>query len=192
IATSSEVRIVSSETETVTMIATSASWAEKAGSVWVTGCILNWFAGKLLTMAGRFNRRRTLRHTGCRSFGICCHALSARSRDELQSLAFRGSAPRAEAVREGAARKGPCAVRDRLWPVGAAAYRHVRRGAAHDDDPPRIRDHQRHPDQAHLLFRRPRRDAQGSRQRAAAGDAEGQPATAADICPRSVRAVREL
>src|SRR4028119_2290864 len=35
----------------------------------------------------------------------------------------------------GGARQGPCAVRDRLRPVGAAAYGHLRGGAADDHDP---------------------------------------------------------
>lgn len=48
-------------------------------------------------------------------------------------------------------RKGLCPVRDGLWPLGPAPYRHLRRGRAHDDDPPRLSGDQRHPDAADLF-----------------------------------------
>jgi lysyl-tRNA synthetase class 1 len=70
-------------------------------------------------------------------------------------------------------------------PVGPAAYRHLWRGGAHHDDPPRVRGDQRHSDAADLFFRRCGRDAQGARERAAAGDAAPAHAKAADLGARS-------
>ena len=57
----------------------------------------------------------------------------------VEGLAVRGGAAAGRALRDGAAGEGPRAVRDRLRAERAAAYRHLRRGGADDDDPPRVR-----------------------------------------------------
>ena len=114
--------------------------------------------------------------------------------DEMRAAAQASKAwPFEEARRllaryaDGAAGEGPRAVRDRLRPLGAAAYRHLRRGGAHHDGPPRLRGDLGHPDAADLLLRRHGRDAQGPRQRAEPGDAARAPAAAADRGARPVR-----
>ena len=66
-------------------------------------------------------------------------------------------------------------------PSGSAAYRHLWRGGAHDDDPPGVRGDLGHSDAADLFFRRCGRHAQGARERAAAGDAAPAHAEAADL-----------
>ena len=108
-----------------------------------------------------------------------------------QGLALRGGPRAAEAGRERAA-QGPRAVRDGLRPLGAAAYRHLRRGAADDHDPARLRGDLGHPHAAGGVLGRPRRDAEGPRQRAQPGDAAPAPAAAADHGARPVRDAREL
>ena len=90
------------------------------------------------------------------------------------------------------AAQGPRAVRDRLRAVGAAAHGHLRRGAAHDHGPPRLRGDLGHPDAARRVLGRPRRDAEGPRQRAQRRDAAAAPAAAADQRAGPVRDAREL
>src|SRR3546814_3000541 len=57
--------------------------------------------------------------------------VSRRSRP-FQSLAVRGGAQAAEPVQGRDARQGPCAVRNRLWTVRAAAHRPLRRGRSEE------------------------------------------------------------
>ena len=78
--------------------------------------------------------------------------------------------------------KGRGAVRDRLRPVGPAAYRHLRRGRAHHHGAPRLSRADRGQDQdaAARVFRRHGRPAQGAGQRAEQGDADVASRQAAD------------
>ena len=83
------------------------------------------------------------------------------------------------------------AVRDRLWPLGPAAYRHLRRSRAHHHGAPCVPGADRRQDQdpAARLLRRHGRPAQGSRQRAEQGHVARPSRQAADrACPtRSAR-----
>ena len=80
---------------------------------------------------------------------------------------------RLEKAKGGASKAGD--LRDRLRPVRAAAYRHLRRGGAHGHDPARLRGADRGPrrDPAGVLLRRHGRPAEGARQRAQPGHAAG-------------------
>ena len=85
-------------------------------------------------------------------------------------------------------------LRDRLRAVGAAAYRHVRRGRAHHHGAPRLprADRGQDRDPADLLLRRHGRLAQGARQRPQQGDAGRASRQAADAGARPVRRPSEL
>ena len=119
-------------------------------------------------------------------------AFARRGRRRIGRLALRGGAQARRAHRAHGPEGSP--VRDRLRPLGPAAYRHVRRSRAHDHGAPRLRDADRRQDQdaAARLLRRHGRAAQGARQRAQQGDADAASRQAADADPRSVRQVREL
>ena len=107
-------------------------------------------------------------------------ALAARARRELERLAVRGGEEDRRAAEEEAEGRGD--LRDRLWPLGPAAYRHVRRGRAHHHGAPRVpRAHRRQgEDAADRLLRRHGRPAQGAGQRAEQGHAGGASRQAAD------------
>ena len=83
---------------------------------------------------------------------------------------------------------GGRAVRDGLRPVRPAAYRHVRRGGAHDHGAARLprADRRQGPDAAAVLLRRHGRLAQGAGQRAQQGDAARLSRQAADARARPV------
>ena len=85
--------------------------------------------------------------------------------------------------------EGRGAVRDRLRPVGPAAYRHLRRGRAHHHGAPRLSRADRGQDQdaAAGVLRRHGRPAQGAGQRAEQGDAGAASRQAADAGAGSVR-----
>ncbi len=116
----------------------------------------------------------------------------SRRRAGFPRLAVRGGAQAGCALPGCAARQGPRPVRDRLRPLGPAAYRHLRRGRAHDHGAPRLRNDLRHSDAPDRLLGRHGRHAQGAGQRARPGDAARAPAKAADQRARPVRRVREL
>ena len=85
-------------------------------------------------------------------------------------------------------------LRDRLRPVRLAAYRHVRRGRAHDHGAPCLpRAHRgQDPDAADLLLRRHGRLAQGAGQRPKSRDAGRASWAPADPSARPVRRPSEL
>ena len=100
-----------------------------------------------------------------------------------QVLAVRGGAQADQAAGELAGRRRQgCAVRDGVWALRIAAYRHVRRGGAHDDGAARLRgaDRGSPQDAAAVLLRRHGRDAQDSGERAGSRGAGAVPAQAAD------------
>ena len=101
-------------------------------------------------------------------------------------MAVRGGEEDRRAAEEEAEGRGD--LRDRLRPLGPAAYRHVRRGRAHHDGAPRVpRAHRRQDqDAADRVLRRHGRPAQGAGQRAEQGDAGGASRQAADPGARSV------
>ena len=113
---------------------------------------------------------------------------------DFQGLAVRGGAQAARSAGPTANPGGaPDRVRDRLWPVGAAAHRHLQRGAAHDHGAPcAFHALSRPADAADRVQRRHGRPAQGARQRAQPGDAGRASRQAADAHPRSVRHARKL
>ena len=88
-------------------------------------------------------------------------------------VAVRRSPQAGRPYRRQSAGQGIRAVRDRLRPVGPAAYRHLRRGRAHHHGAPGLPAPERHAGAAVLLLRRHGRAAQGARQRAEQGDAGG-------------------
>ena len=107
-----------------------------------------------------------------------------RRRPDRARLAVRGSAQTRRAAREDRQERG--AVRDRLRPLGPAAYRHLRRSGAHHHGAHRLppADPRRDPDAAHLLFRRHGRDAEDPGQRAEQGVPRAASPEAADRrCP---------
>ena len=116
----------------------------------------------------------------------------ARNRRAIERLAVRGGAQDRRAAEEEAEGRGD--FRDRLRPVGPAAYRHLRRGRAHHHGAPRLpRAHRRQDqDAADRLLRRHGRPAQGAGQRAEQGDAGAASRQAADQGARSVRHASEL
>ena len=111
--------------------------------------------------------------------------------DAAEGMAVRGSGQgRRAAARVGA---GASPVRDRVRPVRAAAYRHLRRGRAHDLGAERLHAADRRPAVAPArLQRRHGRAAQGAGQRAEPGHAGGAPGQAAHRHPRPVRHACEL
>ena len=111
---------------------------------------------------------------------------SACARRTIQRLAVRAGESDCRAAEEKP--KGRGAVRDRLRSVGAAAYRHLRRGRAHHHGAPCLSRADRGQDQdpAAGVFRRHGRAAQGAGQRPQQGDAGGASRQAADARAGSV------
>ena len=118
--------------------------------------------------------------------------LAARACRNLERLAVRGGAQDRRAAEEKAEGRGD--LRDRLRPLGPAAYRHLRRGRAHHHGAPRLprADRRQDQDPADRLLRRHGRPAQGAGQRAEQGDAGAASRQAADPGARSVRHASEL
>ncbi len=107
-------------------------------------------------------------------------------------LAFRGSAQARRARAADGAETG--AVRDRLRTLGPAAYRHVRRGLAHDDGAACLSraDGRPHSDAPGGLLRRHGRAAQGARQHRQQGCADPASGQAVDPGARPFRHPSEL
>ncbi len=112
---------------------------------------------------------------------------SARARRTIQRLAIRAGEADCRAAEEKAEGRG--AVRDRLWSVRPAAYRHLRRSRAHHHGAPCVSRAHRGQDQdpADRVLRRHGRAAQGAGQRAEQGNAGTASRQAADPGARSVR-----
>ncbi len=117
---------------------------------------------------------------------------SARARRTIQRLAVRAGEGDCRAAEEETEGRG--AVRDRLRSLGAAAYRHVRRGRAHHHGAPCVSRADRGQDQdpAARVLRRHGWPAQGAGQRAQQGDAGKAPRQAPDHGAGSVRHPSEL
>ena len=102
------------------------------------------------------------------------------ARRTIQRLAVRAGQGHCRAAEEKPEGRG--AVRNRLRPVGPAAYRHFRRGRPHHHGAPRVSRADRGQDQdaAAGVFGRHGRPAQGAGQRAEQGDADGASRQAAE------------
>ena len=119
---------------------------------------------------------------------------AAGARPCQQGLAVRGGAQGVEPAEAHPEADRRHHLRDRLRPVGPAAYRHVRRGGPHHHGAPRLprADRGQDPDPADLFLGRHGRLAQGARQRPQQGDAGRASRQAADPGAGPVRRAPKL
>ena len=139
-------------------------------------------------MANSGTCRQTIRTAAMAALStIDLNPAAARGGRRKPGVAVRGSQEDRRSLQQDRL-SGGGAVRDRLRAVRPAAYRHVRRGRAHDHGAARLprADRGQGQDAAAVLLRRHGRVAQGARQRPQQGDAAGLSRQAADRDPGPV------